>query len=358
MSFGKEHAENAAVWVNRTLRRWWPELLAFYLVIVLFQTSIAFRGFPWLNAYEQVAWILLGLVAATFRSWRRLTLAARDWLPFAVLLVVYGTLADRADNLTGQVHDVSGFDRSLFGVVPTVWLQHQLWHGTVRPFDIAVTFIYLSHFLSITLTLIILWVRDRRSYLQFVLPLLLLSAAALMTYAAFPAAPPWIASAEGHIEHVPRITNLAVSSFFGHDYQPGWDGYSPWNPADYRFGNPFAAVPSLHAAFPVLLILFFWRRAARTRIFLTVYAAGMFFAVIYLGEHYVIDIFLGTVYSVAAMILSGRIRSWNARRSRRSTKQESRPSSTGSDATSKPELAAEVVVAAAMASEPVSLDLS
>jgi hypothetical protein len=300
--------DRVAVWCRSTFGRWWPELIASYMVTLFFLVSVAKRGFPWFNVYEQVAWVLLAVLAGTFRSRRRLVRAALHWLPFAAFLGAYGFLANRADDLTGEIHDVSGVDRALFGDIPTVWLQEHLWHGQVRPFDILIAFIYLSHFLSITIAVTLLWARDRAAFGRFLMPLCLLSAAALLTYAVFPAAPPWISSAEGHIPHISRITNLAVNTFFGHSYPPGWDGYSPWKPAYYKFGNPVAAVPSLHAAFPILLVLFFWRRAPKLRWALTLYAVAMFFAVLYLGEHYVIDIVLGVLYAATCFFLSNWIR--------------------------------------------------
>ncbi|HTE86816.1 MAG TPA: phosphatase PAP2 family protein [Dehalococcoidia bacterium] len=67
--------------------------------------------------------------------------------------------------------------------------------------------------------------------------------------------------------------------------------------------NPVAAMPSIHAAFPVLVWLVLWKRWHRWGWMLVVYPLAMGFAVVYLGQHYVIDVLAGWVYAVAALYL-------------------------------------------------------
>jgi membrane-associated phospholipid phosphatase len=62
-----------------------------------------------------------------------------------------------------------------------------------------------------------------------------------------------------------------------------------------------AAVPSLHAAYTLLITLFLWRAAGRMRPLLALYPLAMAFALVYAAEHYVVDILLGWVYTVAAV---------------------------------------------------------
>ena len=57
-------------------------------------------------------------------------------------------------------------------------------------------------------------------------------------------------------------------------------------------------MPSLHAAYPVLLMLFFWSSAGKWRWLLPLYPLLMAFSLVYTGEHYVFDILLGWVYAI------------------------------------------------------------
>jgi membrane-associated phospholipid phosphatase len=66
-----------------------------------------------------------------------------------------------------------------------------------------------------------------------------------------------------------------------------------------EFYNQVAALPSLHAAYPMLLLLFFWRDGRWVRLGLAVYVLAMGFTLVYSGEHYVSDILVGWAYAGA-----------------------------------------------------------
>ena len=60
--------------------------------------------------------------------------------------------------------------------------------------------------------------------------------------------------------------------------------------------NTVAAMPSLHAAYPMMLLLFFWGAGRRVRIGLALYTLAMGYALVYSGEHFVTDILAGWVW--------------------------------------------------------------
>jgi membrane-associated phospholipid phosphatase len=67
-----------------------------------------------------------------------------------------------------------------------------------------------------------------------------------------------------------------------------------------RYVNDVAAIPSLHAAYTLLVVLFFWSRVPLwARPLLLLYPLAMGFTLVYTGEHYVFDVVLGWVYAVA-----------------------------------------------------------
>jgi membrane-associated phospholipid phosphatase len=70
-----------------------------------------------------------------------------------------------------------------------------------------------------------------------------------------------------------------------------------------EFYNQEAAVPSLHAAYPMLLLLFFWGAGRWARAGLVAYVLAMAFTLVYSGEHYVSDIIVGWLY--AAGVFAG-----------------------------------------------------
>jgi hypothetical protein len=66
------------------------------------------------------------------------------------------------------------------------------------------------------------------------------------------------------------------------------------------------ALPSLHAAYPFLLMLFFWRRAGRWRPLLVGYTLAMAVTLVYSADHFVFDILAGWTYASVVYVTVGR----------------------------------------------------
>jgi membrane-associated phospholipid phosphatase len=90
-------------------------------------------------------------------------------------------------------------------------------------------------------------------------------------------------------------------------------GYTLVSPIYHSFNsNPFAAFPSLHAAFPMLASVYAWQRYRPLAIGLALWTAAVMLSIVYLGEHYVVDALVSVFYvAVATLIVEivGRRRS-------------------------------------------------
>jgi membrane-associated phospholipid phosphatase len=65
----------------------------------------------------------------------------------------------------------------------------------------------------------------------------------------------------------------------------------------------FGAVPSLHVAYPLLMILEGWKRhRALGRTLLLAFYACMAFAAVYLDHHWIIDAIVGSTYAIIAFL--------------------------------------------------------
>jgi membrane-associated phospholipid phosphatase len=81
------------------------------------------------------------------------------------------------------------------------------------------------------------------------------------------------------------------------------------------YANEVAAMPSLHAAFAMLLALYLWRLVPRyTRPLLALYPPAMTLALVYAGEHYVVDCIAGWLYAVFAFVSVNRYFAWRESR--------------------------------------------
>lgn len=237
----------------------------------------------------------------------------RDWSPFMVLLLSYEAMRGASTNLIANTH--VGFpitmDHAVFGTLPTVWLQEHLWDPNhLHWYDYLAAFMHPMHFIVPLGVAFAFWMRDRKLYWKFVLSYLLVTYAGFITYVLYPMAPPWWASQVGAIPHVDTILGQVLGS----------QGVShPITSIYSRFdANPVAAMPSLHAAFPVLVWLICWKLKPKYGWALIFYPLIMDFAVVYMGEHYVIDVVAGSLYGAAGFaavwVLPDRVREWRQRR--------------------------------------------
>src|SRR5436189_278978 len=131
---------------------------------------------------------------------------------------------------------------------------------------------------------------DNLNWRNIVVPLF---TAGLVTYILSPAAPPWWASQHGYLSFQVRKVIDDLWHHFGiHAARAAFEH-------DQDFVNPTAAIPSLHAAYPMLMFLSFWSTGKLwVRLLTGAYALLMGVTLVYTGEHYVIDILLGWVYAI------------------------------------------------------------
>lgn len=229
---------------------------------------------------------------------RRAMFVLKRLLPFILILLTYDSFRGIADQLNTNVNYnfMPAADRWLFGELPTATLQNWLWHGQVRWYDFALYLPYLLHFvLPIGLAMLI-WKTKQSYYWRFVATFSIVSFGAFFTFLLFPAAPPWLASNAGHIEPITRISSDVWYSLGLNDFPSVYNHISP---------NPVAAVPSLHAAWALLVAIFTFAYYGRKwGALATLYPLIIFFGTVYQGEHYFIDIVIGVVYAVAAYLIS------------------------------------------------------
>jgi len=211
-------------------------------------------------------------------------------------MLAYVALPGVAPGLVQRAH--VGFpitvDRWLgFGQLPTTRLQAGLWDGQLHWYDYLTALLYLMHFVAPLALAFVLWLWRRSLYFRFIGAYLLLMYAGFATYLIFPMAPPWWAGQLGRIPAVQPVLGSVQ-----------WQGVS--NPvvllSRYFQTDPVAAMPSMHAAFPFLVWLVCWRLFPRWGWLALIYPLAMTFAVIYAGEHYLIDCLVGFLYAALAFV--------------------------------------------------------
>ncbi len=226
-----------------------------------------------------------------------------DWTPLLLLILAYEYLRGLVPLLNRGIHFnlMWRFDLLIFGHLPSVVLQGAFFNvSSFHWYDYAATVIYLMHFVLPMVVGYIFWEIDRHYFKEYVIGVVSLSYLSFLTYLIFPAAPPWIASEQGNIPHLYHITNLVLARMFNYVSVPTVYGF---------FGaNLYAAVPSLHAAYPLLTALFIFKKWPKLWPVLVVYVSTVWLALMYLGEHYFFDVLVGAIYALAVYAIIQRVK--------------------------------------------------
>ena len=172
----------------------------------------------------------------------------------------------------------------------------------------------------------VLFVRDFRAHQRFTWGFLALNVIGFTTYHIYPAAPPWYFHSHGcTVDLLAKASegpNLArVDALLGITYFHGMYG---------RASDVFGAVPSLHCAYPLLVVLEGWRQFRwRGRAFTVAFFMLMCFSAIYLDHHWVVDALVGITYAIITFVALRMISNALRRRSENAAQDILLPSVAG-----------------------------
>jgi hypothetical protein len=134
-----------------------------------------------------------------------------------------------------------------------------------------------------------LFFKDRLQFVYFSSTFVLVNFIGFVIYYLYPAAPPWYIQLHGFnfIAHTPGNTG-GLGRF---DTQVG----IPIFKSIYsKSSNVFAAMPSLHSSYPVIVLFYGLKnRLGAVNIFFTIVMLGIWFTAIYTSHHYVLDVLAG-----------------------------------------------------------------
>jgi hypothetical protein len=212
--------------------------------------------------------------------------AARQWLLFAGAYYVYRIVRGMVDghpNIAYQhARDIVNFERSIHSFIE---VDVQRWAIDNSIFIHVANWMYVnSHFLVTTTFLIWLYIARNHAY-YFVRNMFIIAMAfALLGYVLFPAAPPRFLPEWGFTD--------TVGDFFG-------QGASHSASVLY---NPYAAMPSMHVAFALMVGVTGVRliKARAARLFWAFYPFFITFVVIVTANHFWLDAAVGALVAGVA----------------------------------------------------------
>ena len=245
--------------------------------------------------------VLVGVAAAA----RRMDGLVRDWFVFLAFVQLtdglrgFIYLATCRLDLPVHVLYPLRWERALFGEVPSVSLQNALLGSpdglSFGALEKVLTVLHGSHFVAFLGLGLILWLRRSPHFRTFRASFTILMAAGITGFALVPTVPPWMASEL--FGFLPKLVHFNIKIY---------NAVAPGLTTGFNT-NPVAAMPSLHAAFPILCSLIVWT-AARGRSWpFHIYTLLILFTIVYTGDHYIVDILAGGLLAAASFLAARKL---------------------------------------------------
>ena len=284
-------------WSERGAGEWIGRVLTLAFAVLAVAGYIPWERAPWLVAFTVALSALLALTAAPV-----VVAYAGIWFGFTALR---GWVDDLGAPLRGS--DVAAIDRWPGGVLPSQRLQDALAGiSGVELLDRAMIAVHLSYFVVPHLAALWLWWRGVRegqgSHLRhYLIALALLMGFGLLLHALVPTEPPWmLAASDGQ----PEVRRLVSGRDASSSVTIGADGQLYGSFTDR---NPVAAMPSLHLGISLAMALVLLPLRRWIGILSLAYAAVMGFALVYLAEHYLVDVIVGGVLAVVSVWIASHL---------------------------------------------------
>ncbi|MBL0739630.1 inositol phosphorylceramide synthase [Chryseolinea sp. Jin1] len=134
-----------------------------------------------------------------------------------------------------------------------------------------------------------LFFTDKAQFLKFALTFLLTNLLGFVVYYSYPAAPPWYVKEHGFEFLSGTRGNTAGLVRFDHFFN-----ITIFQSLYTKGSNVFAAMPSLHSAYPLVVFYYAWKsRMGYMTFVFGIITVGIWLAAVYSGHHYILDVFAG-----------------------------------------------------------------
>lgn len=258
----------------------------------------------WLIGFKtDQAYLALLFNACYFASWRTRKFIT-GFAIFILFWMIFDFMKAFPNYLYRPVHIESLYqaEKKLFGIQQEgkIITLNEYWAAHQTSFlDVISGFCYLCWVPVPLLFAAFLFFRSRTAFLHFSLSFLLVNLIGFVLYYAYPAAPPWyvqqhgfdfIATTPGNTAGLERFDAYFRTTVFHSLYS--------------KSSNVFAAMPSLHASYPVVVLYYGLRnRLGAVNFFFFLVMLGIWFAAVYTSHHYLLDVLAGIGCALFGILL-------------------------------------------------------
>jgi hypothetical protein len=203
---------------------------------------------------------------------------------------------------TVHIEDLYNFEKHLFGInyQGHILTPNEYWKiNASTTLDIIAGLFYIC-WIPVPLGFgAYLFFKNRREFLSFAMTFLVVNLLGFVIYYSFPAAPPWYIQEHGFVflPHTPGNTGGLIRfdhyfnvNIFQSIYQKG--------------SNVFAAMPSLHSAYPIIVVYYaFKNHVGFGKFILATVMVGIWLTAVYTSHHYILDVLVGICTAILGINL-------------------------------------------------------
>jgi membrane-associated phospholipid phosphatase len=272
------------VTAERIARKGFFGLNSAVIVAVLIYGTVVAAAYMRFGTLPEVSF---GVVAVLILPFIGLVTKSKEFLKtsalFVAILLTYESLQGITGNLihTGSVVSLAWVDQALVGSNFAADVQTTFASSATT---FVSTLFYGMHAFLIMIAFVLFWFKDRAVCRGYTYSLVVTSYLALLTFVVFPTAPPWLAGT------AQNLLNTGVKMFpnaFQEVQAVLLSGES----------DVVAAFPSLHAAYATLFSIFMFKLGRKYGFASLPIAGGVYFSIIYLGQHFLVDLLGGIAYA-------------------------------------------------------------
>ncbi len=252
--------------------------------------------------------VLVGLVNGLYYASEQSRKFIIGFSIFVVYWIVFDYMKAFPNYAYNAVHieSLHNLEKSAFGISDggSILTPNEYWltHRTTL-LDILTGLFYLT-WVPIPLSLATyLFFKNRPAFYPFALTFVLVNLIGFVIYYIYPAAPPWYVQLHGFVFHSNTPGNTAGLAHFDQLV-----GVSVFSSIYAKSSNVFAAMPSLHSSYPVIVLYYgIKNRLGPINWFFTIVMGGIWFSAVYTSHHYVLDVLAGITCAIVGIALFNQL---------------------------------------------------
>ena len=274
-------------------------------ILIVFAISLAYLLLSyWLLGFKAAQLWLVGICLILFFA----SPLSRKFITGFFIFLVYWTIFDYMKAFPNynfnavHIADIYNREKQLFGIhfkrqllTPNEYLRI---NGNTF-LDVMTGFFYLSWVPVPLAFAFFLFYKDRKQFLYFSLTFLLVNLIGFTIYYLYPAAPPWYVEHYGFNFHAGTPGNTGGLVKFDNYFHAG-----VFKSIYAKGSNVFAAMPSLHSSYPVVVLYYGIKNRLRyLSILFTIVMLGIWFTAVYASHHYILDVLAGILTAITGIVI-------------------------------------------------------